>query len=221
MYRQKPIRLSANSCQLTAIKWFILYIGFANYWDIIKINGNFFLLSPSNIYMKTLEDLDKKPEKGSKKAFWIAAAVAALAIAGIVAVILTRPTTEEYQQQTIEGAFREGSPEFAALTKKIAVENDTERTTESPVAMGTIQMSIWGRVRNLTGKTITGLELKVSVVDLAEKTIKEKTEIIIPKKQASIEPFQVMPVNVIMDGFHKEDNRANIHWKVTAIKTNY
>jgi hypothetical protein len=173
---------------------------------------------PSNSYMKTLEDLEKKPEKGSKKAFWIAAVVAALAVAGIVAILLTRPTTEEYQQQTIEGAFREGSPEFEALTKKIVVETDKERTTESPVAMGTIQMSIWGKIRNLTGKTITGLELKVSVVDLAEKTVKEKTEIVIPKKQPSLEPLEVMPVNVIMDGFKKEDNRANIHWKVTAIK---
>ncbi len=173
---------------------------------------------PSNIYMKTLEDLNKKPEKGSKKAFWIAAIVAALVGFGVVALLLNRPNTQEYQQQTIEGAFREGSPEFEALTKKIAVENDTERTTESPVAMGTIQMSIWGKIRNLTGKTITGLELKVSVVDLAEKTIKEKTEIVIPKKQASLDYLQVMPVNVVMDGFHKEDNRANIHWKVTAIK---
>ena len=182
------------------------------------MNGNFLLLLPSNIHMKTLEDIEKKPESGSKKAFWIAAVIAGLAIAGLVALLFTRPTTEQYQQQTIEGALREGSPEFEALTKKIVLENDTERTTESPTAMGSIQMSIWGKIRNLTGKTITGLEVSITVVDLAEKPVKAKTEIVIPKRQDSLETFQTVSVNVIMDGFKKEDNRANIHWKVTAIK---
>lgn len=170
--------------------------------------------------MKTFEDLNKKPEKGAKMAFWVAAIVAALVGAGVVAFLLNRPTTQEAQQQTMEGAFREGSPEFAALTKKIAIENDTERfSTESPTAMGTIQMSIWGKVRNLSDKTLTGLELKVTVVDLAEKPIREKTVIVIPKQQDSLASFQTLSVNVVMDGFKKEENRANIHWKVTAIKT--
>jgi hypothetical protein len=168
--------------------------------------------------MKTLEDIEKKPEKGSKTAFWVAAIVAVLVSFGVVTLLLNRPTTDEYQKSTIEGALREGDPEFEALTKKIIVENDTDRTTESPVAMGTIQMSIWGKVRNLTGKTITGLELKVTVVDLVEHPVKEKIEIVIPRKQAELEPSQVMPVNIVMDGFKKEENRANIHWKVTAIK---
>jgi hypothetical protein len=168
--------------------------------------------------MKTFEDLNKKPEKGSKMAFWAAAIVAALVGFGVVAFLLNRPTTQEYQQQSMEGAFREGSPEFEALTKKIAIEND-ERSSESPTAMGTIQMSVWGKVRNLSDKTITGLELKVTVVDLSEKPIREKTVIVIPKQQPSLESFKVMPVNVVMDGFKKEENRANIHWKVTAIKT--
>jgi hypothetical protein len=168
--------------------------------------------------MKTLEDLNKKPQKGSKTAFWIAAVIAGLAVAGIVAILLTRPTSEEYQKQTIEGALREGDPEFDAQTKKIVLENDTERTTQSPTAMGTIQMSIWGKIRNLTGKRLTGLELKVTVVDLAGKPVKEKTVIVIPKQQPSLETFQTMPVNVVMDGFAKEDNRADIRWKVTAIK---
>ena len=169
--------------------------------------------------MKTLEDLEKKPDKGSKTAFWIAAIITGLVVAGIVVLLLNRPTTDEYQKQTIEGAFREGSPEFEALTKKIVLETDKDRTTESPVAMGTIQMSIWGIVRNLTGKTITGLEIKVTVIDLAGKPVKDKTVIVIPKQQASLQSFQTTGVKVVIDGFAKEDNRADIRWKVTAIKT--
>jgi hypothetical protein len=29
---------------------------------------------------------------------------------------------------------------------------------------------------------------------------------------------EVMPVNVILEGFAKDDDRANVRWKVTAIK---
>ena len=169
--------------------------------------------------MKSLEEINKKPEGGSKAAFWIVAAIGLAAVIGIMAFLLTRPTSNEAQQQTIEGAYREGSPEFAALTRKIVLENDEEHTSESPTALGTIQMSIGGRVRNLSDKTITGLEAKVTIVDLSEKPIREKTVILVPKQLESLAPSEVAPVRVIMDGFKKEENRAVIHWKVTAIKT--
>jgi hypothetical protein len=168
--------------------------------------------------MESLENFNKKPEKGSKAAFWAVAVIGILIVAGIIAFLFTRPTTREYQQQMIEGALREG-PEFDAINKRIAVENDEGKTSQSPTAMGTIQMSIWGRIRNLsTDKTITGLEVKVMVVDLSEKPVKEKTVIVIPQQQATLGPAEVMPVHIIMDGFQPTDNRANIHWKVTAIK---
>src|SRR5215510_5063283 len=111
--------------------------------------------------MKSLEDIEKKPKTGSKLAFWVAAIVALIVSFGLVTLLLNRPTSEEYQKSTIEGAYREGSPEFQALTKKLILENIEGRTTESPTALGTIQMSIWGRIKNLSYKTITGLELQV------------------------------------------------------------
>ncbi len=151
--------------------------------------------------MESLENFNKKPEKGSRGAFWIVAVIGILVVAGIIAFLFTRPTTKEYQQQTIEGALREG-PEFDAINKRVLVENDEERTSQSPTAMGTIQMSIWGRIRNLaTDKTITGLEIKVTVVDLSEKPVKEKTVIVIPQQQPALGPTEVMPVHIIMDGF--------------------
>lgn len=170
--------------------------------------------------MESLENFNQKPEKGSGKIFLVVGIIGILVIAGIAALLYSLPSRQERQQATIEGSFREGTPEFDTLTKKIVLENDPDRaTTESPTAMGSIQMSIWGRVKNLSDKTLTGLEIKVSVIDLAGNPVKEKTEIVIPKKQASLGPGQPLQVNIIMDGFKKEDNRANIRWKVTAIKT--
>jgi hypothetical protein len=168
--------------------------------------------------MESLENFNQKPEKGSKAAFWVAGILAALAVVAIVAYMMYAPTRQEVVQASIEGALREGNPEFDALTKKIVAENDVERTSESPTGLGTIQMSIWGKIRNLTGKRLTGLELQVSVIDLNSKSIRDKTVIVIPKQQPALDNYQTMPVQIIMDGFAKDDDRANIRWKVTAIK---
>jgi hypothetical protein len=89
---------------------------------------------------------------------------------------------------------------------------------KSPTAMGTIVMSIGGVIRNITGKTLTGLELKVTVVDLANAPLKDKTVIVIPKQQERLEHNQSMPVKVNIEGFPSDANIANIRWKVTAIK---
>jgi hypothetical protein len=70
----------------------------------------------------------------------------------------------------------------------------------------------------MTGKTITGLEIKVSVVDRMNNPIKEKKLVVVPTQKESLLPEEVMPVRLTIDGFKKEDDRAMVRWKVTAIK---
>ena len=84
--------------------------------------------------------------------------------------------------------------------------------------MGSIVMSISGIIRNITGKTLTGLEIQVSVVDIGGKTIKDKTVIVVPKQAERLENGDSLPVQVLIEGFSKNDDRAQIRWKVTAIK---
>jgi hypothetical protein len=168
--------------------------------------------------MKTLEEIDGKKDNGSPRVFWLGALAGVVALALVGYWIYNLPSAKQVDEQLLAGAMREGSSDFETFTKKIVVENDRERTMESPTALGTIQMSIWGKVRNLTGKRITGLEIKATVIDMLDKPVKEKTFVAVPKQRASIENFEVMEVNTMMDGFKKEDDRANIRWKVTAIK---
>jgi hypothetical protein len=161
----------------------------------------------------------EKEKKGLNKGLLAAVVIAALLVAGGVFLVWKlAPSMEQQQQQALEGAFREGSPEFEAITKKIVAENDEENTWESPLGLGTIMMNIAGKIRNNSDKTLTGLELKVGVLDTFGKVIKEKNLTIVPTQQAKLEPKQEMKVTVRIDNFTKDDDRARVQWKVTAIK---
>lgn len=157
-------------------------------------------------------------EKGSKKIIIVAVAIALVAVLAVIALLSFQTTKTQVEQQALEGAFREGSPEFQNYTKKIVAQTG-ENTTKSPTAMGKITMFIDGTIRNFTGKTLTGLEIKVGVVDTFNNVLKEKTQIVIPRgERLSLENNQTMSVRVTIEGFEPDADLANIRWKVTAIK---
>lgn len=168
--------------------------------------------------MNTLYQQEKK-RKGINKALLAAVGIAVLVIAAIIGLWSLRPTTQEVKQQVLEGAYREGSPEFQALTNRIIIFNDKDNTMESPTGLGTISMFVRGSIRNNSDKTISALEIKVGVLDPFDKVIKEKTMTVVPTQNGDLfAPQQIIPVNVPIEGFNKEDDRARVRWKVTAIK---
>ena len=158
-------------------------------------------------------------EKGSQKILIGALTAAVLAIVAIIALISLKPSQTVVEQDFLQGAYREGSPEFQNLTRKIVAQTIEDTTTKSPTAMGTVMMSIGGTVRNFSGKTLTGLELKVGVVDTFRNVVKERVLTVIPTQQEKLENNQTMPVRVIIEGIDPKADLANITWKVTAIKT--
>lgn len=154
------------------------------------------------------------------KSFLGAIAVALFIVAGGVYFISKiQPSMQEQQEQALSGAVREGSPEFDAVTKKIIAQTDADKTWFSPVGTGTVMMNIAGKIRNYNEKALTGLEIRVSVVDSLDKVVRDKTLVVIPTQLKKLDPKQEMNVNLVIEGFSPNDDRANIRWKVTAIKT--
>jgi hypothetical protein len=139
-------------------------------------------------------------------------------VAVAVWLLSFRPPMDEQVAQILAGAYREGSPEFAEVTKDIIISTD-DRTVESPTGLGTISMFINGTIRNKGTKTITVLEVNVAVVTQFNKVLKERRIVVVPIQQATLGPGETIPITLTMDGFSKDDDRANIRWKVTAIKT--
>ena len=84
--------------------------------------------------------------------------------------------------------------------------------------MGDTVMSLHTTVRNFTGRTLNGLEIRAAVVDHQGKPVKERTVVVIPTKQAELEPNKTMLVQVMLEGMSDTDDRANIKMEVTGFK---
>jgi hypothetical protein len=167
-----------------------------------------------------MDSFIEKPgnEAGGNKIFLVALVIGILIVSAVVGFFALRPTQQQIVSEQLGGAVREGSPEFEALTRRIAIQTDEQNTTQSPTGMGTIVMMIAGRIRNYTGRTLTGLEVKVTVVDQLGNPVKDKVVAAVPMQQEKLEANESMPVRVMIEGFDKDDDRAMIRWKVTAIK---
>jgi hypothetical protein len=162
---------------------------------------------------------EKKEGKRRVSGVVVGAVLVALAIvAGGLWLLSFQPTREEQKQQELTGAFLEGSPEFEEYTKQLVITTNFDRTSESPIGFGTIQMAIHGTIRNKGARTINGLEVTVSVVDIQNKAIKEKKTMVVPNQAQILLPNETIPVFVSVGGFKKEEDRANIRWKVSAIR---
>lgn len=161
-----------------------------------------------------------KPEKkrGVNKVFLVGILVGILALGAAIGVLLMRPSMEEQTSAILAESLREGSPGFDELNKDIIISTG-ENTVQSPTGLGTISMFINGRIRNKGTKTITALEVNVAVVTQFNVVLKERRILVVPVQQPSLGPDQTIPITLTLDGFSREDDRANIRWKVTAIKS--
>ena len=132
--------------------------------------------------------------------------VAAFAAAFIAAFfyLLLRNTAAPGPPPTLAGAIRPGSPDFEKYSKLIVLdEQDTV-------------MSLHTTVRNLSGRTITGLEIRGAVLDHDNKPVKERTIVAIPARQPELDPNRTMKVSILLEGFTDSDDRARIKMEVTG-----
>lgn len=162
---------------------------------------------------------ENKPEKRGINYGLLIGVVVGLVLIGIAAILIAmQPPAEDMRAKMLEGTVTEGSPEFAAVTKDIVIATD-DRTVESPNALGTISMFIVGKIRNKGTKTLTALEVNVSVVDLHNAVLKEKRVVVVPMQHEQLAPGETITATLSLEGFDPKAERANIRWKVTALKT--
>ncbi len=155
--------------------------------------------------------------KGLNKGLVIGGLVGVALIAAVIFALSFRPTVEDQKAKILDAAYKEGTPEFAELNKEIIIATN-ENTVQSPNGFGAISMYIVGNIRNKGTKPIDILEVNVAVVDSQNKVLKEKRVLVAPAQVPRIEPGQTVTITPQIDGFDRKDDRANIRWKVTAIR---
>ena len=166
--------------------------------------------------MDSLLQQDKKNPL-LNKGLLIGVVVGVVAIAAFIGVLMLRPSMEDQKAAILADAIREGSPEFEQLVNDFVFAD--KDSIESPNAFGKISMFIVGEVKNKGTRTFSGLEVNVAVVDQTNQVLKNKNVLVVPNQQrAEIGPGEIIPLTTSLDGFDKKDDRANIRWKITAIR---
>lgn len=156
-------------------------------------------------------------ETESRKTLIIVVAVAAAVVIALFFYLLMRAGgSGSGGEPRLAGAIRPGSAEFEQYKSQIVF--DEPEAVESPRALGDIWMSLTTTVRNLSNKTLDGLEMRGVVVDHQGQPVKERTLIIIPTRQAELAPNKTMQVSINIDGFKQTDDRANIKMEITGLK---
>lgn len=168
--------------------------------------------------MDTLLQKEEKEKRGVNKVLLAALGVAVLLVAGAIYLLSLTPSHEEQKQRILEGFYLESSPEFQKYTNNIIITTDTDRTVQSRTGLGTISMNIQADIRNKGDKTLNGLEVNVAVVNITNQVIREKRVVVVPDQHERLSPNETIHIAVPMDGFKRDDDRANVRWKATAMK---
>ena len=154
------------------------------------------------------------PEEKPKRTLIIVVAVIAAVVIGGFFYLLLRKAVAPNPSPFLQGAIRRGSPEWDKYSKLIAL--DDPEADEAKRALGDTVMTLQTTVRNFTGRTITGLEVRGAVVDHDGKPVKERTLVVIPGRQPELDPNKTMRASILIDGFSDDDDRANIKMEITG-----
>jgi hypothetical protein len=177
--------------------------------------------------MAITDENNKRDDDGSRRTiFIIAGLVAVLLVGGLIWFLKTRPEPQPAGatvDQKLEGALRAGSGEFEKYSELIKLDEPIADYANS--VSGDIQMNLATTVRNFTGRTISGLEMRGAVVDFEGKPIKERIKIVIPSGSlAELENNGTAKVPIAIPGFRGDDKakieggQAVIKMEITAIK---
>ena len=156
------------------------------------------------------------PEETSHRTLIIVVAVIAAIVIGGFFYLLFRRALAPTPPTTLAGAIRPGAADWEKYSKLVAM--DAPEADEAKRALGDTVMTLHTTVRNFTGRTIVGLEMRGAVVDHDGKPVKERTVVVIPGRQTELEPNKTMKVSIMLEGFTENDDRANILMEVVGFK---
>ena len=149
----------------------------------------------------------------------IVGAIIAAVLIAVLFYFLMRATGGGTATPTLAGAIRAGSPEFEQYRSRIML--DEPEAFESPRGLGDIVMDLKTVVRNFSGKTLSGLEIRGAVIDHQNQPVKQRTVIVIPSAASGVSelaPNKTIEAHVVLDGMTATDDRANIRMEITGFK---
>ena len=141
--------------------------------------------------------------------------IIALVAAGLHFVAMTQPVNS-YSGPRLSSALRPGEPEFEQVREQIEIAQLLG--TEQVQPFNSLAINLTATVRNNTGRTINGLEVRGGIVDAQNSTVRERTVMVIPARQTALEPGEAIGVRVLLESISKDSDRANMVLEVTGVR---
>ncbi|HJQ32403.1 MAG TPA: hypothetical protein VJ866_09495 [Pyrinomonadaceae bacterium] len=142
--------------------------------------------------------------------------VVVLATGGIIHLAMTRPYAGHVLEQRLDRAIRSESPEFEQLSGLLVVEQLV--AAEAPRPLSDLSVELTGTVRNTTGRTVTGLELRGVILDAMSSPVRERTVVVVPNRQSALEPGEAINVSILLEGVRPDAERAAHALEVTGLR---
>ena len=140
---------------------------------------------------------------------------AALVIVGSMLYEMSRPSTYLRIEPQLEGALRPGAAEFEELSGRILVEQPVAMEKLHPMNDTVIELT--STVKNNTGRTIRGLEMRGAVLNAQSAVLRERTVVVIPARQTALEPEEAISVRILLEGLNPEAERGVVLMEVTGV----
>jgi len=141
--------------------------------------------------------------------------IIALVAAGLHYVAMTQPVNS-YSAPRLSSALRPGEPEFEQVREQIEIAQLLG--TEQVQPFNSLAINLTATVRNNTGRTISGLEMRGAIVDAQNSTVRERTVMVISTRQTALEPGEAIGVRILLESISKDSERANMVLEVTGVR---
>jgi len=145
----------------------------------------------------------------------IVTTIIALVAAGLHHVAMTQPVNSDSGPR-LSSALRPGEPEFEQVREQIQIARLLGIEQVHP--FNNLAVDLTATVRNNTGRTISGLEMRGAIVDTQNSTLRERTVMVIPARQTALEPGEAIVVRVLLEGIGNDSDRANMVLEVTGVR---
>lgn len=143
-------------------------------------------------------------------------ALLAISTAGLYYVATPQSDVTAYAEPRLEGALQAGQPEFEEFRRHIAI--DQLVGTEKVHPFNSLAVALTATVRNNTGRSISGMELRGAILDRNNASVRERTVVVIPQRQTILESGEAINTRILLDDIDRDADRARLVLEVTAIR---
>jgi hypothetical protein len=138
-----------------------------------------------------------------------------LVAVGVMRLALTQTLEKHLPEPRLDGLIRPGMTEFEQLREKIVV--DQLVAGESTHSLDEFVIEVGATVRNTTGRTISGLEIRAALLDSHHLSVSERTVLIVPARQTVLDPGEAIKVRLMLEGVSPAAERVRPLMEVTGI----